>query len=333
MSVFEIQVSWFKKLTDPTNGHINIGTIGSLFECIWCGGKDGAIKEKVNLIRSTSDKDARNQLKQYLLPVITWQGIFQHRANDGLVSLSSLICIDIDHRTDDELTAIRAELMTWPFIVAFFRSPSGDGLKVIIKTDLTDPKHYLNCYKQLEKLFVDSFGIEPDTNCEALSQGCFLSYDPDIYVNMNVRDWHYEHDPAFDVSEKSAKSSQTTGGYIESPISPYTAFTNHLATIKNGMTDEQILKILDRKFHGFKQNYTDGYRTHAIFVQASKLCLAGIPQDKAVEYLKSQFLPTGYQETKLVYEAGRGYEKNSHLYGSERGKYLPYNEYKNKKKI
>ena len=98
------------------------------------------------------------------------------------------------------------------------------------------------------------------------------------------------------------------------------------------MTDEQILQILDRKFHGYKHNYVDGNRTEAIFVQASKLCKAGIPQDKAIEYLKSQFLPTGYQETKLVYEAGRGYEKNSALYGIERGDYLPYNEYKKKKK-
>ena len=332
MNVLDIKVSWFKKLKEPTNGHINIGTIGSLFECIRVGGQYGAIKEKVNLIRRTPDKDARNELKQNILPLVTWQGIFNHRSKGGLQALSSLICIDIDHRTNDELTAIGSELMTWPYVVAFFCSPSGDGLKVIIKTDLFNPQHYINCYKQLEKLFVDRFGVEPDNKCEVICQGCFMSYDPNIYVNTEVEDWHFEHDPAFDILEKSVEGYRASSGYSEVQISAYTAFTNQLATVKNGMTDEQILQILDRKFHGYKHNYVDGNRTEAIFVQASKLCKAGIPQDKAIEYLKSQFLPTGYQETKLVYEAGRGYEKNSALYGIERGDYLPYNEYKKKKK-
>lgn len=332
MSVFDIQVSWFLKLTDPTNGHKNTGTFGSLLECIWSGGKDGGIKEKVEKIRKTTDQDTRKELKQNL-PIVTWQGIFRHRSNDGLISLSSLICLDIDHRTDDELTAIRNELMTWPYVVACFHSPSGDGLKVIIKTDSYDPMHYLNCYKQLEKLFVDRLGIKPDNKCEPLCQGCFMSYDPNIYVNMEVRDWHFEYDSAFDELDKPTKGDQTNREYQEPQISSYTSFTNQLTTAIYGMTDEQILQILDRKFHGYKQNYNDGNRTHAIFTQASKLCKAGIPQEKAVEYLKGQFLPTGYQEKKLVYEAGRGYEKNSSLYGSERGLYLPYAKYKNKKKL
>jgi len=67
MSVFDIQVSWFLKLTDPTNGHKNTGTFGSLLECIWSGGKDGGIKEKVEKIRKTTDAEPTNcHLARYI---------------------------------------------------------------------------------------------------------------------------------------------------------------------------------------------------------------------------------------------------------------------------
>ena len=330
MNVLDIKVSWFADLYNNNNGDINTREIGSILNCI---GK-GAIHEQIERIRRAPNKKTRDTLK-LALPVITWQGIFKHRADNGLASLSSLICIDIDHRTNDELTVIQNELRTWNFVVAFFLSPSGDGLKVIIKTDLRDSNYYLNCYKQLEKLFVDRFGIEPDSKCEILSQGCFMSYDPGLYVNIDVEDWHFTYDPTFDKHCQSSKSwNLSSGGYQqEVPISAYAAFMNQLGTIRNNMTDEQIIQILDRKFHGYKQNYVDGNRTKAIFVQASILCKAGISQEKAINYLKDQFLQTGYKEYKLVHEASQAYNKNCCSFGSERGNYLPYDKYKSKKKL
>ena len=50
--------------------------------------------------------------------------------------------------------------------------------------------------------------------------------------------------------------------------------------------------------------------------------------DKALEYLKSKFLPTGFDEGKLGREVYQAYEKNNQLYGSERSNYRSYNEYK-----
>ena len=53
--------------------------------------------------------------------------------------------------------------------------------------------------------------------------------------------------------------------------------------------------------------------------------------EKATDYLKTSYLPTGYDETKLKYEVNRSYGKNANIFGMKRGDYKPYNEYKKSK--
>lgn len=335
MNTLDIQVSYFENSYDITGagirntcGHMNIGTIGSFFDCIRTGGKNGAVRQKIEEIRQTKDEKLRKEKKRKMLPVIMWQGVFSTRENVGLLSLTSLICIDIDHKTTVEREEIMRELKQWGFVVAFFTSPSGDGIKVVFLTDLTDKTHYLNCYKQLEKMFEDKFGDKPDNNCEPLSQGCYLSYDPGIYVNPDATPWHYEYDAAFDVPVKSASNGQSTGnGYAPTPLSHKAAFMNKLNCMGNNVPDDKVIEILDRKFSRFAENYQDGHRTKSIFVQAATLCKAGIKQEDATLYLKSKFLPTGFNETKLDYETSRAYEKYADLFGSERGSYQSYSSY------
>lgn len=335
MNTLDIQVSYFENSYDITGagirntcGHMNIGTIGSFFDCIRTGGKNGAVRQKIEEIRQTKDEKLRKEKKRRLLPVIMWQGLFSTRENVGLLSLTSLICIDIDHKTTVEREEIMRELKQWGFVVAFFTSPSGDGIKVVLLTDLTDKTHYLNCYKQLEKMFEDKFGDKPDKNCEPLSQGCYLSYDPGIYVNPDATPWHYEYDAAFDVPVKSTSNGQSvSNGYAPTPLSHKAAFMNKLNCMGNNVPDDKVIEILDRKFSRFAENYQDGHRTKSIFVQAATLCKAGIKREDATLYLKSKFLPTGFNEAKLDYETSRAYEKYADLFGSERGSYQSYSSY------
>ena len=47
--------------------------------------------------------------------------------------------------------------------------------------------------------------------------------------------------------------------------------------------------------------------------------------------LKTRYLPTGYDENKLIYEVNRSYSKNAEIFGMKRGDYKPYSEYKKSK--
>lgn len=305
-------VTFFRNATDTHNAlQANVGTI---FECIRTG---GSIKSLIEEIRQFPIACKKKKLE---LPVIMWQGTFTHRADIGLLSLSSLMCVDIDHKNLEELLMLRTRLMREPWVLSMFRSPSGDGLKVIVKTDNMEVAHYKNCYRQLETLFEERYGIKPDNKCEAISQGCFASYDPDIYVNPNPQELHLEYDPAFDITPTTTQRGVAQTSAPQKAISQVDLF---LGQLSNGLSDEDIIEIADKRFARYPRNYTDGYRTKAIFVQASALCKAGIPMEKALIYLKEHFLPTGYDEWKLEYETARAYTKWDDHYGTERGNYRP----------
>ena len=305
-------VSMFRNAVDTYNS--TQVSVTALLECIKTG---GSIKGPIEEIRRDP---LINKRRKPELPIIMWQGTFSHRADSGVVSLSSLMCIDIDHKTADELRMLRSYLMNEPWVFAMFRSPSGDGLKVVVKTDNYDANHYKNCYRQLEALFQERYGITPDNKCEALSQGCFASYDPDIYVNQDVQDLHLEYNPAYEDLPKTSGQQASTKPYSQKVMSPVDMFLSQLG---NGLSDEDIIEIADKRFARFPKRYTDGYRTKSIFVQASTLCKAGIPLEKTIDYLKKHYLETGYDETKLEYEASRAYNKCAGEFGTERGNYRP----------
>jgi len=291
---------------------------------------DYGVAEKINDIRNETIKKKRDELKKHLY-VITWQGIFSYRNNAGCVSMSSLVCIDLDYQAGLDLNCIKQTISSWPFVLAYFLSPSGNGLKVVIITDNYSIDDYGNCYRQVEQLFTDAFGILSDSRCEDLSHPCYISYDPGIYYNPNATSWHYEHKPEFDKPKQTQNYSSSSGNNSTQPDKPFLTAEGFIAEMNRmrcTLTDDQIINILDIKWSKFPNNYQDGHRTKSVFAQACGLCKAGIEMEKALDYLKSKFLPTGFNEDKVERAVYNAYDRNQRLYGSERSNYRSYNEYK-----
>lgn len=312
MDMNSCNVSIFCNATDTYN--VSQASVADLLYCIMAGGN---IR---NIIEDIRRDPVANKKRKLELPVIMWQGIFSHRADSGLSSLSSLMCIDIDHKPLEYLTDLRFRLMQEPWVFAMFLSPSGDGLKVIVKTDNYTPEHYKNCYRQLEKIFEDQYGIKPDNKCEAVSQGCFASYDPYLYVNFNVQDLHLVYNSAFDTPSQKAALTKTSSSCTPQPKK---LVSNFLSQLGNGLCDEEIIEIADKRFERYPKRYTDGYRTKSIFVQAGTLCKAGISMEKTLKYLKERYLPTGYDEAKLEQGTENAFNTFGEQFGTERGTYRP----------
>ena len=288
------------------------------------------VAEMIQAIRTAATKEERDRLKLSLF-VVMWQGIFTRKNNNGCVSLSSLVCIDLDHQTEQDLDNIRRTISGWPFVLAFFRSPSGDGLKVIVRTDNYSIADYGNCYRQVEQFFVDKLGIKPDKLCEDLSHPCFISYDPDLYCNPNAQPWHYVYDQAFNKPDKPKQNGTSNVNASTQPNSPSQTNSQIMAQlVTNSITDDEIIRILDYQWKQRPQFYEDGCRTKSIYVQAHTLSKAGVHESTALAYLQRQFLPTGYGADKLRDEVQQAYKKSPHLFGTERNKYKPYYQYKKK---
>ena len=302
-----MNISFFRNIFGDKYAGGSTTDISTILNCIKDGGKDQAIANTVESIRRTQDQSKRNEIKKKL-PVIMWQGVFKEKKDAGLESLSSVVCIDIDHKTIAELQRLRIELPKNPHVLALFRSPSGDGLKVLIKTNNYDAGSYKNCYKQIEELFNKTYGIAPDSNCEAISQGCYMSYDPYIYVNPGAVDFEYTYIPA-PTNTNIVSLQKPKGMTFREKLSAMS-----LSNINTG--DNEKIAYLDAIFQKFPDNYKDGNRTTSIFIQAGKLCLCGVKQEEALKYLKSCFLSTGYDESKLEREVNSAYNKNRNKFGT-----------------
>jgi len=127
--------------------------------------KNGASKDLIELIRN-GDQD----LKKYL-PCILFSGKFSERKIAGLLEYSNFICLDFD-KVD---ATWKEYLKKINFIYAAWISPSGNGVKAIVKVS-TD--NHLGHFQALSKEFHNL-----DKSGKDVSRICFESYDPDIYIN------------------------------------------------------------------------------------------------------------------------------------------------------
>ena len=105
--------------------------------------KNGSSKRLVKNIRTTKDKNERNELKKKL-PALCFSGVFNKRKDSALVEHSGLICLDFDGYEKKKLLLEHKEKLTKDsYIFSVFISPSGNGLKVLVKIP-ADPDNHVN---------------------------------------------------------------------------------------------------------------------------------------------------------------------------------------------
>lgn len=140
----------------------------------------GYIKNEIQSLRGLNDKQEKNRLKQSKLPCVTLSGTFEKRNKHHLQEHSGLIQIDIDDLKDYD--AVFNTLISDVYTFVAFRSPSGNGIKLIVKINPSIDTH-LEQFLALEKYYLDEYGIEIDSACKDIARCMLLSYDPNIYCN------------------------------------------------------------------------------------------------------------------------------------------------------
>jgi VirE N-terminal domain len=147
--------------------------------------KEGSTKEIVKKIRAEKDKTERNEIKKQL-PAICFSGTFNKRSDSALIEHSGLICLDFDgYQKQKELLQDKETLSKNKFVFSVFISPSGNGLKVLVKIP-ADAENHVNYFNSLEKYFNSPYFDKTSKN---VSRVCYESYDPLIHVNENSSIW------------------------------------------------------------------------------------------------------------------------------------------------
>jgi hypothetical protein len=153
-------------------------------ELVFDGIRNGEFKDPILKIRQTDDLEEKRKLKM-LLPSIIFGATF-NGGRKNIKEASNLICLDFDHV--DDLERIIFRLRFHRYIYGMFISPSGDGLKVIVRTDVEDEAAYKKVASQLIKYFAD-LGLIADPSKHNINDLCFFSYDPNALYNPEATIW------------------------------------------------------------------------------------------------------------------------------------------------
>ena len=148
--------------------------------------RTGKYKDLIEKIRKEDDKTKRNDLKKNL-PAICFSGTFNRRADDAIIDHSGLICLDFDgYESIDDMLKDKASMCEDKYVMAVFISPSGNGLKAIIKIP-KEPHNHKKYFDALNKHFDSKYF---DVTSKNISRVCYESYDADIYINKDSEFWN-----------------------------------------------------------------------------------------------------------------------------------------------
>ena len=165
--------------------HGSTVTLQAIRERILDGKRELDEKTRYCNATATTDPKAYRAYKETQLPAVTFSGTFPKgkRKAQHLAEHSGLITIDIDGLPPEQIPNLLAELAQMPHVVLAFVSPSGLGIKVIVRIDpipINDLEHkgaYQACLDFFEDL-ASEYSFEIDTSGKDCSRLCYLSHDP-----------------------------------------------------------------------------------------------------------------------------------------------------------
>ena len=273
-------------------------------------GKAFNLASRIVELRASDNKDLFDERK-HNLPVATWNGIFNYRDSNGCNRYSSLTALDFDHIED--LPAIETWLKGFPCVYAYFRTPSGNGIKAIILHDNRLKENHADLYAQLLKYFNCE---EKDSSTSDLGRGNYLSHDADLWRNPNPVPYHYEPSP---IPLKPVEKTHTVvkSASSEDILQEDDSLTNQFLRKLERMilSDESIINILRKQWN--QTTITRG-RNNTTLSYAGVLCKAGVEQT-AAQTLIEELIPTLPKEelTRVV-----KYAYSHNIFGSNRRRYI-----------
>ncbi|RDI56289.1 VapE domain-containing protein [Flavobacterium glaciei] len=159
-------------------------TISAILEEI----KTGKYKHAITYLRkSLSEKkmEAYEKAKKSL-PAFTPSGKFEGgRKLEFLVEYSNVMILDIDKLSAADLQNAKHLANQSEFTMASFVSPSGNGLKILVKIDTPKAEHK-ETFLKVQAYYENLLKLEIDKSGKDLTRLCFYSADENLYLNENA---------------------------------------------------------------------------------------------------------------------------------------------------
>jgi hypothetical protein len=241
--------------------------------------KEGiGIKELISEIRTEKDKDKRDSLKKKLKAIL-FAGEFSQRNNASLVEHSGFMITDFDGFENDEvLNEWREKLISCEFVYMVFLSPSGNGLKAVVRIPKSNAKEHSLRHRAFEK-YIDSDYF--DNSNKDVARVCFESYDPNIYLNQ--------------YADEFTKIEQEEGYSYQERVP--------IIIQKN---EQEIINILMKFDYGY---FVEGNRNNYIFKIACCFCEYGVDRNTCEGYLWNNVVIGEFSHDEFLQTVKSAYKK------------------------
>ena len=238
---------------------------------------------KIRIAKAEGDEDLASELKRKL-PAFTPSAVYsKRRKSEQLESYTKLIILDIDKLDRDTLYDCNQKTNDDAHTLASFISPSGTGLKIIVRVD-TDKELHKKAFLQVQAYYENLLGIEVDKSGKDISRFCYFSYDPHLHYNPIA---------------------------IAFNINP----TDIQLEIKENKSYDKLY-VGAVKFTMNREQYIEGNRNNFVYQLACNCNRKGIPQN-----LAESFILTDYDyNSEEVYSAIKSAYQNSQDHGADKFK-------------
>jgi hypothetical protein len=143
------------------------------------------------LLSKYGKKDERTVAAKNNLPCINFSGTYHGKVvNDNFAQPSGIFLVDID---DVDPASTKNKLANLPNTIFAFMSPSETGVKAGIRVDpilITSDQDFKRIYQCVE-LWLATLDITIDPACKDVRRLCFISHDPDMYINYEAEPIDY----------------------------------------------------------------------------------------------------------------------------------------------
>lgn len=240
--------------------------------------------ERVTQLVTAGNLDEADKLKKQL-PAFTPSGTFDGgRKLEFLVQYSQYIVLDLDKLSQEQLQPAFEKAAAIPYTFCCFRSPSGNGLKIVVEVTSTQ-EHHQQAYKQVADYYEQQIGLPIDRSGKDITRLCFVSYDPQAHRNIS-----------------NEKFPVTINGTVqkEKEQPPTTAKPKAPAKEPNKYALAFEMQI---SFTNQKSEYGPNNRNNYIYLLASNCNRAGIPEQDTLELCLQKFDLTASEVTASVKSA------------------------------
>lgn len=141
--------------------------------------RDGKWQDDIIFLRNIPEKAARDEFKR-TLPTTSFSGKFAYRNDGSLEEHSGFIGIDIDGLEIEEVERLKEQLIQDRYVYSVFVSPSGNGLRIIMKID--GSKHR-ETFLGIAQYFIETYDQPIDQNGINVSKPYVVSFDPFLYLD------------------------------------------------------------------------------------------------------------------------------------------------------